>query len=170
MFLIFVSPTVSLKKRLSTRFGLTILSRGITRSSRPNLSKKMLIVFCPSRELVLPGRLADVSVPHVVRQDALGLVLQQLHTAGRGQTGGLWLEQDDCLHAAALGGVGREVPEPADDLQHGPHLRVQAGRDGGGPGGEEVGDVPGHGPLAEVEQEEVLPALLEQQHLERERE
>ena len=114
MFLIFVSPTVSLKKRLSTRFGLTILSRGITRSSRPNLSKKM-IVFCPCREravLVLPGGLTDVSVPHIVGQDALGLVLQQLNTAGRGQAGRLWLEQDDCLHAAALGGVRRHVAEP----------------------------------------------------------
>ena len=84
MFLIFVSPTVSLKNRLSTRFGLTILSRGITRSSRPNLSKKMLIVFCPCREravLVLPGGLTDVSVPHIVGQDALGLVLQELNAA-----------------------------------------------------------------------------------------
>ena len=28
-----------------------------------------------------------------------------------------------------------------------------------------MGDVPGHGPLAEVQQEQVLPALLQQQHL-----
>ena len=40
MFLIFVSPTVSRKNRLSTRFGLTILSRGITRTSRPNLTQQ----------------------------------------------------------------------------------------------------------------------------------
>ena len=166
MFLIFVSPTVSLKKRVSTRFALTILSRGITRSSRPNLNRRLELAACS--EMKLPGGLTEVSVPHVVGQDALGLVLQQLHAAGRGQTGGLRLEQDDCLHAAALGGVGREVPEPADDLQDGPHLGVQAGRDGGGPGGEEVGDVPGYRPLAEVQQEQVLPALLQQQHLQRE--
>ena len=39
MFLMLVSPTVSLKKRASTMSALTILSRGITSSSRPNLGK-----------------------------------------------------------------------------------------------------------------------------------
>ena len=163
MFLIFVSPTVSLKKRVSTRFALTILSRGITRSSRPNLNRRLELAACS--EMKLPGGLTEVSVPHVVGQDALGLVLQQLHAAWLGQAGGLRLEEDDCLHAAALRRVRRQVPEPGDDLQHGPHLRVQPGGERGGPGGEKVGDVPGHGPLAQVEEEQVLPALLQEQHL-----
>ena len=37
IFLMFVSPTVSRKNKVSPRVALTILSRGITSSSRPNL-------------------------------------------------------------------------------------------------------------------------------------
>ena len=41
MFLMFVSPTVSLKNKVSTRLDLTIRSKGITRSNRPNLNKML---------------------------------------------------------------------------------------------------------------------------------
>ena len=59
-----------------------------------------------------PGGLADVSVPDVVREDALRLVLQQLHAARLGQAARLRLEEHDGLHAAALGGVRRHIAEP----------------------------------------------------------
>ena len=59
-----------------------------------------------------PGGLADVSVPDVVREDALCLVLQHLHAARLGQAARLRLEEHDGLHAAALGGVRRHVAEP----------------------------------------------------------
>ena len=59
-----------------------------------------------------PGGLADVSVPDVVREDALSLVLQHLHAAWLGQAARLRLEEHDGLHAAALGGVRRHVAEP----------------------------------------------------------
>ena len=59
-----------------------------------------------------PGGLADVSVPDVVREDALRLVLQHLHAAWLGQAARLRLEEHDGLHAAALGGVRRHVAEP----------------------------------------------------------
>ena len=59
-----------------------------------------------------PGGLADVSVPDVVREDALSLVLQHLHAARLGQAARLRLEEHDGLHAAALGGVRRHVAEP----------------------------------------------------------
>ena len=60
----------------------------------------------------IPGCLTEVSVPDVVREDALGLVLQDLHAPGLGQPRRLRLEEDDGLHAAALGGVRRHVAEP----------------------------------------------------------
>ena len=46
------------------------------------------------------------------------------------------------------------------------YLRVGARGEGGEPGGEEGGDVgPGGRPLAQVDQEQILPALLQQHHL-----
>ena len=112
--MIFVSPTVSLKNNVSTKVALTIRSSGITRSSRPNLKeKKHLDIFSVDNTNVQrPGGLADVSVPDVVREDALRLVLQHLHAAGLGQAARLRLEEHDGLHAAALGGVRRHVAEP----------------------------------------------------------
>ena len=56
---------------------------------------------------------------------------------------------------------------PGDDLEDRPDLSLHGGRELRGAGGEEVGDVPGDGPLAQVQQEQVLPALLQQQHLRR---
>ena len=67
--------------------------------------------------VVLPCWLTDVSVPDIVRQDALGLVLQHLHTPGLRQSCGLWLEQDNGLHAATLSGVRRQVSEPEQARQ-----------------------------------------------------
>ena len=125
IFLMFVSPTVSRKNKVSTKVALTILSRGITRSSRPNLEKdvceclfssarrKNKGVNCLSPILLLsPGGLADVSVPDVVGEDALGLVLQHLHAPRLAQARSLRLEQDNGLHAAALCRVWRHVAEP----------------------------------------------------------
>ena len=56
---------------------------------------------------------------------------------------------------------------PGNDLEDRPDLGLHGGRELRGAGGEEVGDVPGDGPLAQVQQEQVLPALLQQQHLRR---
>ena len=122
----FVSPTVSRKNKVSTKVALTILSRGITRSSRPNLEKdvceclfsstrrknKGANCLLPTPSLLSPGGLADVSVPDVVGEDALGLVLQHLHAPRLAQTRRLWFEQDNGLHAAALCRVWRHVAEP----------------------------------------------------------
>ena len=93
---------------------MTIRSSGITRSSRPNLKeKKHLDIFSVDNTNVQrPGGLADVSVPDVVREDALSLVLQHLNAARLGQPARLRLEEYDGLHAAALGGVRRHVAEP----------------------------------------------------------
>ena len=124
MFLMFVSPTVSLKNKVSTRLDLTIRSKGITRSNRPNLNKMLQRVtkgyrtyfccLCVRRYIAiksLPSGLADVSVPNIVCQDALGLILQHLHTPGLRQACGLRFEQDNCLHTATLCGVWGQVSE-----------------------------------------------------------
>ena len=63
-----------------------------------------------------PGWLADESIPDVVGEDALGLVLQRLHTPRLAQARRLRLEQDDGLHAAALCRVWRHVAEPDTTL------------------------------------------------------
>ena len=54
---------------------------------------------------------------------------------------------------------------PVHDLQNGPDLPVCAWGQASPPGGEEVPYIPGYRPLAQVQQEQVLPALLQQQHL-----
>ena len=81
-------------------------------------------------------------------------------------TGG---EEDDGLHAAALAHVRGQLPEARHDLLDGLEL-------GGGelvPGQplpslgrlQQGGQVPGDGPLRQVQQEQLLPGLLQQQQL-----
>ena len=62
--------------------------------------------------LYWPGGLADVSVPHIICENTLSLVLQQLHTPHLTQSTGLRLEEDNCLHAATLCWVWRKISEP----------------------------------------------------------
>ena len=62
--------------------------------------------------LYWPGGLADVSVPHIICENTLSLVLQHLHTPHLTQTTGLWLEEDNGLHAATLCWIWRKISEP----------------------------------------------------------
>ena len=73
---------------------------------------------------VVPGGLADVSVPDVVREDALGLVLEQLHGPGVNQSSCLWFEEYDGLQTSALCGIRRNLSKPKvhkllDDVDNG---------------------------------------------------
>ena len=69
-----------------------------------------------SSVVVVPGWLADVSVPDVVCQDALGLVLQQLHAPGVHQSSCLWLEEHNSLQTTTLCGVRGDFSKP--DVQN----------------------------------------------------
>lgn len=100
----------------------------------------------------------------MVRENALGLVLEHLNRLDVQQLQGLGGEQDDCLHAADLAGVYVDLPEPAQNFQERLHLCVGQQVLGQSLSGlaalQHRSHVKGHAPLGQIEQKQLLPRLL----------
>ena len=78
-----------------------------------------------------------------------------------------WFEEDDGPEAAALGHVGRQLSEAAEDVLDGADVAAAADAEPGlGVGRvEQGGQIERQVPLGQLQQEQVLPRLLQQQHL-----